>query len=453
MIRTLMRFCRDHRPTAADLQNYPFVQECFELSGSTLSRRPRRGSKDNNVSCPSDVEPFHGSLRETVQFFTTTAPSSNSMSQLLSGLKGLRQWFDVEEIDSLPRETKLVLAESLRKYGVVNVEIASHCCLVAIEILTGEPDEVFGTEDFIEALLASVRAHIADVNFLVCATRVLTILSVDEDTSDMIGRLGGIQEMLVAWRCFPHVLSLAVICCSGLSSLAFGALNSAIVARERAVSDVLAALMHHGHLQTEVEAENEDELNQVLSLVEHACTALLSLSMDKDNVEYMAERSTIDVLIDVLLRYGQVGRVVKCATLAMASLIEGDPESADKFCHESGIPIVLIVRAYDNLKTDEEVVESICSLILELTASRHVCLAMLQHPILTILKEVIQNHGGNELLLRLTRHSIARLIGEKDASEQAAAKVRSQSAKKARARRQSLSVATSDRRPSREPQL
>ena len=447
LIRTLMRLSRDHRPSSSDLQKYPFVQECFELCGSALGKKPRRGSRD---PCPADVEPFRGSPREVFRFLSD---ASSSVAQSLSALKGLRRLFDVEEIDALPRETKAVVAELLRNFGVVNVEIASHCCLIALEILCGEPDDELGSGEFIEALITAIRVHIADSNFLVTATRVLTILSVDEDTSDLIGQLGGIQEILIGWRCFPHLISLAVICCSGLSSLAFGPGNAAIVAKEKAVSDVLAALRHHGHLQTEVAVADEEEMNQVHSLVEHACTALLSLSMDKANVEYMAERSTIDALIDVLLRYGHVSRIVKCATLAMASLIEGDPDSADKFCHESGIPIVLIVRAYDNLKGDEEVVESICSLILELTEFRHVCAAMLQHPILTMLKEVVQNNADNELLLRLTKHAITRLLGEKDAAA-SQAKVRSQSAKKARARRQSLSVAqNADRRPSREPQL
>ena len=126
----------------------------------------------------------------------------------------------------------------------------------------------------------------------------------------------------------------------------------------------------------------------------------------------------------------------------MASLVEGDPESATKFCHESGIPLVLIVRAYDNFKEDEEVIESVCSLILELSEYRNVCLAMIQHPILSMLKEVVQNHADNELLLRLTRHSIKKLVGETDAAAAVAqaAKVRTQSAKKAKARRQSLTV-------------
>ena len=357
---------------------------------------------------------------------------------------------ETEEIDSLPSESKATILNILEKYGVTNVEIASSCCLVALEILSGDADEVFGTECFIGAVLSCIRANFGDVNFLVVATRVLTILSVDEDTSDAIGRLGGIQEILVGWRSFPHVISLAIICCSGLSSLAFGPKNSAIVSKEKVASDVISALRYHGHLETELAAD-EEELDQVLSLVEHACTALLSLSMDPDNVEYMAEKSVIDVLMDVLLRYGNVARIVKCATLAMASMAENDAESANRFCHESGIPIVLIVRAYDYFKRDDEVVESICSLILELTEYRQVCVAMLQHPILTMLKEVVQQNAENELLLRLTKHCITKLLGEKEASAQAKVP-RTQSAKKARARRQSLCVAQSDRRPSREPQ-
>ena len=445
MIRSLMRLCHDQRPTAFDLQSYPFVQECFELNRSTLQRASRRCSKDGIY----DVEAFEGSLPEVLRFL---AASTNSIPQSLSGLKGLRLLFEEEELDSLPAESKTVLGEILRKHGIANVEIACLCCQIALEILTGKSDEVFGSESFIGAVISCIRANVTDANFLVDAARVLTILSVDEETSDLIGQLGGIQEILIGWRCFPHLISLAVVCCSGLSSLAYGPGNSAIVSREKVVSDVLSALRYHGHLATEVAAE-EEELDQVLSLVEHACTALLSLSMDPDNVEYMAERSTIDVLIDVLLRYGNVARIVKCATLAMASLIESDPQSATRFCHESGIPIVLVVSAYDNFKRDAEVVESICSLILELTEYRQVCATMLQHPILTMLKEVVQEHGENESLLRLTKHSITKLIGEKDAAVQA--KVRSQSAKKARARRQSLSVAqhNHDRRPSREPQL
>ena len=454
MIRTLLRLSHDQRPTSSDLQQYPFIQECFELNRSTLTAAAaRRGSKD---LCET-VEPFCGSLPEVLRFI---AASVNSMPQSLSGLKGLRRLMEAEEIEALPPEAKLFIGEVLRKYGVANTEIASNCCLVALEILNGEADEVFGSEEFIDTVLRCVRANFDNVHFLVIAARVLTILSVDEDTSDAIGRLGGIQEILVGWRCYPHVVPLAVICCSGLSSLAFGPGNSAIVSRERAVYDVLTALRHHGHLQTEVQPASDDEMEQVLSLVEHACTALLSLSMDKDNVEYMTEQSTVDVLIDVLLRYGSIARIVKCAGLALASLIEGDPESAAKFCHESGIPIVIIVRAYDNLKADEEVVESICSLILELTEDRNVCIAMLQHPILTMLKEVVMQHGANEVLLRLSTISIKRLIGEKDALAQT--KVRSTSAKKERARRQSLSLAThnteqrrssrDDRRPSRDLQ-
>jgi len=426
LIRSMLRPSRDQRARAADLLQYPYMQECFELIGSTLVDTRRQSGKDL-----AEVEAAKGSAADIMQF---VGEKKLDEVRIMAALKGFKRLFDSEKVVELNKDEKAFLMDALVGGGW-NVEIATFVCHIALECLTGDPDPVFSTREFIEGLLQAMRLHVVDVSFLVVATRVLTILSVDEETSNIIGQTGGIQEILICWRCFPHVIGLGVVCCSGLSSLAFGVENAEIVAKEKVVYDVISALRNHGHLDGDLTA-SEEELVQVYSLVEHACTAILSLSMDKENVEYMVDESTMDLLIDVMLRYGNVARILKCATLAMASLAESDQDSALKFAHESGIPIVLIVRAYDNFKNDEEVVESICSLILELTEYKEVRAAMLQHPILGILKDVVTHFGESELMLRLTRDAIKRLIGEMDIQ----AKARTQSAKKARARRQSLSL-------------
>ena len=81
----------------------------------------------------------------------------------------------------------------------------------------------------------------------------------------MIGKLGGVQDILSAVRAFPNSSEIAGNCCGALWSLSVNEGNAKIVTEERGLQDVINTFEKHSGKADVIEA---------------ACSALWSLSME-----------------------------------------------------------------------------------------------------------------------------------------------------------------------------
>ena len=86
-----------------------------------------------------------------------------------------------------------------------------------------------------------------------------------ESAAEVIGKLGGVQDILAALRAFPSSTEIAGNCCGALWSLSVNEGNAKIVTEERGLQDVINTFEKH--------ADKAD-------VIEAACSALWSLSME-----------------------------------------------------------------------------------------------------------------------------------------------------------------------------
>ena len=86
-----------------------------------------------------------------------------------------------------------------------------------------------------------------------------------EVAAEVIGKLGGVQDILAALRAFPSSSAIAGNCCGALWSLSVNEGNAKIVTEEKGLQDVINVFEKHAEQSGVIEA---------------ACSALWSLSME-----------------------------------------------------------------------------------------------------------------------------------------------------------------------------
>jgi len=440
-IRTMLRRNFEQRPKAVDLVDFPYVQDCLRLNVSSLAQRQAEegvasgeaegdgsGSGGGKVGGGADVGGEAdagtrlGGVDEVVAFLVDR---KDDEAAVIKGLAELQHHAKTIPNFYLPQAGKRVLLHILQTFrksgggagggvgsgvggggggGGGAADIPAGCCAVlAAALMTEEEtDPLMSSEEMIKAVADAMRAHVGNQSVQLSACQLLMGLSADETACELIGRLGGIQDILGALRAFHTNVHICAACCSALWSLTVNENNAQLVTEEKGISDVVSALKTHGN-KSDVEA---------VDLVESACAALLSLSMEEENIETMRQSNSMALLVSAVGFHIRNPMVVKNATLAMASLAESDEISALKVFkdpqgkgpHEvesdvsgssssntsvdvsaaasssdeeaaraaaekqlntvKGIPIIL--KAYEIHKDNAEVVEGIVSLILEL---------------------------------------------------------------------------------------
>lgn len=412
LIRTMLRRNFQQRPKAVDLVDYPYVQECLRLNASPLAKKVSVEAEGEALVVPTSrgVEGIHSFLID----------HRDNETAITMGLKELHHMAKSEEKFALSTDFKRLLLLQMQNFSHNNADIPTTCCAIFAALLPEDEDALLYSAEMIKTVTNSMRSHVGSQNLQLEACQLLMGLSADEGACELIGRIGGVQDILGAMRSFHLNSEICAACCSALWSLTVNEKNAQIVTEEKGISDVVTALRNHG---AKTDEQGED-------LVESVCAALLSLSMEEENIETLRSTNTMGLLVSALELHTSNALVVKNACLAMASLAEADEESAIKVYKDpggasvegsagaeggvtegdsdakgnnlkegvngkKGIPIIL--KAYETHKENAEVVESICSLLLELSDYDELCSVLTNFQLhKTVLKEITTRFAANE---------------------------------------------------------
>jgi len=360
-IRTMLRRNFEQRPKAVDLVDFPYVQQCLRLNVSTLAQRDAAGdaaaaaAADNaGTKSSSSSSSSHeseaaavagGSVDEVVAFLVDRKDDEASVRQGLVQLERLAKTNSQFHLPSAGQRVLLHILQTFRKSGQgssgsggedggggggragESPPTAACCAILAASLMSEEEaDPNMNSPEMIRAVIDVMRTHVGNQSVQLSACQLLMGLSADETACELIGKFGGIQDILGALRAFHSDVQICAACCSALWSLTVNENNAQLVTEEKGISDVVSALKTHG-TKPDVEA---------VDLVESACAALLSLSMEEENIETMRQSNSMALLVSAVRYHIGNAMVVKNAALAMASLAESDEVSALKVFKDPG---------------------------------------------------------------------------------------------------------------------
>ncbi|RMX37185.1 hypothetical protein pdam_00010687 [Pocillopora damicornis] len=351
-IRIMLRRNFQQRPTMKELAELPYVKGCIALS----SKQPKGTGAATKGARKDAAKPV---------------PKDKGVAGVLDYMK--------KNKDSV----------------ACQVQALKH--LEQITRKQADDNDVMFTEEIIRPVLSAMKSHITSSELQSCGCQLLMALSAEEAAGEIIGQYGGVQDLLSALRAFPDNKSIASNCCGALWSLAVSENNCKIVSEERGLEDIVLAMGRH---------------NTDVDLVEAACSALWSLSLEEDNVDLMEDLNVIDLIVDAIKMHKKEPKVIKNACMALASIVEAREVCAHELLKIEGLES--IIAAYNNLKTNDEVVENICVLFTELEEYDDIREEMkLNANITKLLSEAKSNFSDDEHedLLRAAADALVKLGG------------------------------------------
>jgi len=347
LVRTMLRRNFQQRPTAVELVTIPYVKECLLLNpDSNLVQK----KKTYNASL--DQLPSFSSISELFNYMAENVQNEDAQKLIFKHLK--TRTGEKKFCAALKSNHKQLIIKSMEVH-LECLEIQQNCCQVLLNFIensNGNDKQVFSKET-IKPLLVAMRSYPASSQLQAAACSLIIALSGDENTADVIGQMGGVQDVLSAMRQFPNDAGICALCCSALWSLSVNEGNSKIVTEERGIQDVCNALESH--------MGNK-------SVIESACSAIWSLSLEDDNIDVLADVA-ISLVIEAMQRHISDVKVIKNALMALASIVTCGEECCYKVISPSkdvmGLHVVL--QAYQNHKGVEEIAESLATLLVEVT--------------------------------------------------------------------------------------
>ncbi|XP_076091936.1 uncharacterized protein LOC143063599 isoform X2 [Mytilus galloprovincialis] len=355
---------RNKRPTARELQDKNnYVQECVKRSdASQLEKRKRRES----IIIPKDQTelPKGQGIRPVVQYLANMVDYEDNVRSALEYLVELAKEVEVFEIDASGK--RMIKAAMRNNLLDKDIQIAGFNILNSL-IITAQTDDVLFTPEIISIVPVAMEHHETSAELQQSGAALLMALASQEGAAEVIGLYGGVEHIITALKTHPNNPELCSTCCHALWSLAVVEDNVKIATEQKAISHVCGALKTHMNSPDVAEA---------------ASAALLSLTLNDENFDNVGDLDCVGLLIDAIEKHMKNAKVVKNACLALASLVEPDEESAYRVLtnevstggHVAGVPIIL--KAYDLHKDNAEVVESIVSLVMELSEYDDVCAEM-----------------------------------------------------------------------------
>ncbi|XP_027054590.1 serine/threonine kinase-like domain-containing protein STKLD1 isoform X1 [Pocillopora verrucosa] len=394
-IRIMLRRNFQQRPTMKELAELPYVKGCIALS----SKQPKgtgaatKGArKDAAKPVPKD--------KGVAGVLDYMKKNKDSVACQVQALKHLEQITRKQDV-SLNKKAKQQIAETMtneNKKQDPSKDVHLQALKIFINLFPHADDnDVMFTEEIIRPVLSAMKSHITSSELQSCGCQLLMALSAEEAAGEIIGQYGGVQDLLSALRAFPDNKSIASNCCGALWSLAVSENNCKIVSEERGLEDIVLAMGRH---------------NTDVDLVEAACSALWSLSLEEDNVDLMEDLNVIDLIVDAIKMHKKEPKVIKNACMALASIVEAREVCAHELLKIEGLES--IIAAYNNLKTNDEVVENICVLFTELEEYDDIREEMkLNANITKLLSEAKSNFSDDEHedLLRAAADALVKLGG------------------------------------------
>ncbi|XP_063966813.1 serine/threonine kinase-like domain-containing protein STKLD1 [Lytechinus pictus] len=371
VIRTMLRRNFQQRPSALELVELPYIKECLALSNSALTGKKKEKQKAAK-DCPTDK-----GIPGVMAFITENKDNEISITRAFKYLNTLQ----TPQIDEAGK--KLII--TCMKSNVSEVALQIEACrllltLTAAADAESDADDYLFSEEVIRAVTLPMKAHPSSRDFQNIACSLLKTIALSEQAAGLIGKLGGIQDILSALRTHPADAQVCANCCSALSYLTINDKNLDIMREEKGVVDLMNAMESH----------DSDS-----SVMDFTCSALWGLSLEDENVEMMAARGLAKVLLKAITDHKQHADVVKNACMALSSLVAESEESAYLANNSDGIEIV--AGAYQVHKENPDVVEYVCSFFMDLAETDDILEDMKSmSKVKDIIKEVKVKYASNE---------------------------------------------------------
>nr|XP_054769479.1 serine/threonine kinase-like domain-containing protein STKLD1 [Lytechinus pictus] len=411
VIRTMLRRNFQQRPSALELVELPYIKECLALSNSALTGKKKEKQKAAK-DCPTDK-----GIPGVMAFITENKDNEISITRAFKYLNTLQ----TPQIDEAGKEANYYLYEgsnvsevalqieacrllltltaaapqideagkkliiTCMKSNVSEVALQIEACrllltLTAAADAESDADDYLFSEEVIRAVTLPMKAHPSSRDFQNIACSLLKTIALSEQAAGLIGKLGGIQDILSALRTHPADAQVCANCCSALSYLTINDKNLDIMREEKGVVDLMNAMESH----------DSDS-----SVMDFTCSALWGLSLEDENVEMMAARGLAKVLLKAITDHKQHADVVKNACMALSSLVAESEESAYLANNSDGIEIV--AGAYQVHKENPDVVEYVCSFFMDLAETDDILEDMKSmSKVKDIIKEVKVKYASNE---------------------------------------------------------
>ncbi|XP_071494263.1 serine/threonine kinase-like domain-containing protein STKLD1 [Diadema antillarum] len=389
VIRTMLRRNFQQRPTAIELVELPYIKACLALSNSALSGKKKEKQKAAK-DCPTDK-----GVPGVMAFINENKDNEISVTRALKYLNTLT----APQIDEAGKK---VIVIGCMKTNVSELALQMEACrllltLTAAADAESDADDYLFSEEVIRAVTLAMKAHPSSRDFQNIACSLLKTIALSEHAAGLIGKLGGIQDILSALRTHPSDAEVCANCCSALSYLTINDKNLDIMREEKGVVDLINAMETH-------------ETNP--SVMDFTCSALWGLSLEDENVEMMAARSLAKLLLKAITDHKKHADVVKNACMALSSLVAESEESAYLAHNSDGINIV--ASGYEVHKGNPDVVEYVCSFFMDLSETEDILEDMkASAKIKDIIKEVKVKYASNEDIMGPIEVVEAKITGGK----------------------------------------
>jgi len=380
LIRTMLRRNFQQRPTAQELIELPYVQQCLSLNNSPLVKDDFTIDDDNNNKKKQVIKPppTGKGVEAILKYMKEFENIPECQNQALVLLKEMADKSGVV----ISNNGRLLIASVMRKHIAKEDVQTSACRLLASLATQADSGDVLYTRQMIKPVALAMKSHPASQKLQAASTQLLMALSADEGAAKEIGRLGGVQDTLAAFRAFPTNVEIATNCCSALWSLAIDEGNAKIVSAERGLQDITTAMDNH---------------NEVADLIEAACSAIWSLSMDDENIDMMSNVGGVAALMQALTVHKKEAKVVKNAYMALASIVEADESFAYEVLGGQGNKpgSTILINAFKCHKDNEEVVENFACCVAELAEYDDLRVELVNKKVNELLTDIKLKYASN----------------------------------------------------------
>ncbi|ELU12178.1 hypothetical protein CAPTEDRAFT_225008 [Capitella teleta] len=390
----MLRLDFKERPCTSELAKMPFIQECLELSDAVLLAKRKRPQS-------AAYRPLSGGkgVAHVVNYLIDCLGDEkcvrNAMTEMVT--------MTADEGITMATEGKEVIAKVIKDYIVEEDIVLSGLRVLGQLSISANADDVLFSREIVATIALAMKSHTSSSEIQKTAAGLLTALSAQDSTADYIGEMEGIQNLLSAIRTFSENSDVCAASLSALWNLTVNENNARFATEEGTVTDVLRLMKTH--------AESS-------AVLEPACALILSLSMEDENLSSMNKMDCVAELLRVLLNHIRHAKVVKNACMALAALVEPDEEGAYKVLTNGktgdeevhGIPI--ICSAYEAHKDNAEVVENVCTLIMELCEYEEIC-AEIKHLKIheTVLAEIHKRFKDNQDIMTPCEAALVKIGG------------------------------------------
>ncbi|XP_050407760.2 serine/threonine kinase-like domain-containing protein STKLD1 isoform X2 [Patella vulgata] len=356
VIRSMLKKQHDKRKGTTELLEINYIKQCVEMSDVLMVEKRKRQAESRNTI--SSLSPEAQGLLAILEHIAKSIDHETHVREGLEQLVGLTEKEDCILLDD--KSKKLIAMAMRNNINDKGVQIAG-CTVLNNLIVKADAGDILYTPEIISVVPVAMKQHMGCPELQQIAAALLMALSADGGASEVIGQVGGIENILTAVRMYPDNSELCATCCSALWSLAVNESNLLLASNSKALKDVSNILENHILLP---------------DVVESAAAAIVSLALDDSILEYVNEIDCVGHLINGISSHMKQSKVVKNSCMALTSLVV-DEEcayrvlTAEDVDGVAGIPV--IIKSYEVHKDNAEVVESIVNLIVELAEYEEAC--------------------------------------------------------------------------------